>query len=184
MATLPELIQEGLSARGRLKYYVSLLRAAALYAQAPYYPAPTLRAEREASGISDEIFDEIVAGSWTVAKDLISIPGVSVILKHIFEDLQQMLLPLRAAAITHPEMRNRLEIYQHRLDQQIIVAPPCHDDRLTSKEIAGLAQGKANAHDSIQQLALDLQTELIELSGTILPGSFDEVSRRAIRTRS
>jgi hypothetical protein len=47
---LPELINRGLMARDKLKYYVSLLQAAHVYAQSPHHPAPTLRGEREASG--------------------------------------------------------------------------------------------------------------------------------------
>jgi hypothetical protein len=176
LETLPELIHRGLDARDRLKYYVSLLRAADVFAQSPHFPAPTLRAEREASGISDEMFDEIVAGSRTVAQDLVSIPGSSVILKHIFADLQQMLMPLSAAVITHPEMRERLEVYQRRVNQQIAIAPPCFDDRLTSKMIAGLAQGRANGHDSVQLLASDLQRELIQLIGILPPESVEGVS--------
>src|SRR5712671_3267898 len=137
---LPELINRGLGARDRLQYYVSLLEAAQTYAQAPHHPAPTLRAEREASGISDEVLDQIVGGSRTITSELIRIPGAGVIMGHIFGDLRQMLQPLNAAATARPEMRDRLEVYQHRLDQQIADAPPCHDDQLTSAAIDGLAQ--------------------------------------------
>jgi len=173
---LPELISRGLGARDRLKYYVSLLQAAHIYAQAPHHPAPTLRSEREASGISDEMLDQIVAASRTITSDLIRIPGVGVILEHIFGDLRQMLQPLTAAAAVHPELRDRLEIYQRRLDQQIVAAPPCSDDQLTSSAIDGLVLSTKNGHDSVYQLATDLQWELNRLSGIVFPESIDGAS--------
>ena len=84
-----------------------------------------------------------------------------------------MLQPLRAAAAAHPEMRDRLEIYQRRLDQEIAAAPPCEDDKLTSSAIEGLARRTQNGHDSVQQLAMDLQWELNRLSKAMSPESID-----------
>src|SRR5258708_19985504 len=81
---LPELISRGLGARDRLKYYVSLLQAAHIYAQAPHHPAPTLRSEREASGISDEVLDQIVPPTRPITTDLIPIPRAGVILDPTF----------------------------------------------------------------------------------------------------
>src|SRR3979490_1990592 len=137
---LPELINRGLGARDRLQYYVSLLEAAQTYAQAPHHPAPTLRAEREASGISDEVLDQIVGGSRTITSERIRIPGAGWILGHIFGDLRQMMQPLNAAATAHPEMRDRLEVYQHRLDQQICDDAPSASVLSSFPPINGLAQ--------------------------------------------
>jgi hypothetical protein len=170
---LPELINRGLSARDRLRYYVSLLQAAQSYAQVPHPPAPTLRAEREASGIADTMFDEVVGESRTIATGVVRIPGAGIILERIFNDLREMLQPLRAAAAAHPEMHDRLEIYQRRLDQEIAAAPPCEDDKLTSSAIEGLARRTQNGHDSVQQLAMDLQWELNRLSKAVSPESID-----------
>ena len=170
---LPELINRGLGARDRLRYYVSLLQAAQTYAQVPHPPAPTLRAEREASGISDTMFDDVVAESRTIADGVVRIPGAKIILERIFSDLREMLQPLRAAVAAHPEMRDRLEIYQRRLDQEIAAAPPCEDDKLTSSAIEGLARRTQNGHDSVQQLAMDLHWELNRLSKAMSPESID-----------
>ena len=92
------------------------------------------------------------------------------------EGVARMLEPLHAAAAVHPELRNRLEIYQRRLDQQITAAPPCPDDQLTSSAIDGLILRTQNGHDSVYQLAMDLQWELNRLSGTVLPESIDGAS--------
>src|SRR6478672_10001496 len=157
---LPELINRGLVARDRLKYYLALLQSAHLFAQSPNHPAPTLRGEREASGISDPEYDQIVSASRALGDNVIRIPGAGVILENIFGDLRQMLQPLRAAAITQPEMRERFEIYQRRLDHHVAEAPPCHDDQLTAAAIDSLARRTENGRDSVNQLAMDLYWEL------------------------
>src|SRR6267142_5218727 len=84
---LPELINRGLVARDRVKYYVALLQAAETYAGAPHHPAPTLRVEREASGIVDPTFDHIVPSSRSMGEAIVRIPGASIVLEHIFGDL-------------------------------------------------------------------------------------------------
>ena len=170
---LPELINRGLGARDRLTYYVSLLQTAQTYAQAPNNPAPTLRAEREASGIADATLDQTVAASRAIAADVIRIPGAGAILDQIFLDLHERLQPLRAAAATRPEMHDRLEIYERRLSQQFAGAPECADDRLTSGAIDGLVRRTQNGHDSVHQLALDLQWELTRLSKALSPESIN-----------
>ena len=50
---LPELINQGLSATDRLKYYLTLLQTAYGYAASPGGHVPDLHTEREAAGISD-----------------------------------------------------------------------------------------------------------------------------------
>ena len=84
-----------------------------------------------------------------------------------------MLQPLRAVAAAHPEIGDRLEIYQRRLDQQIAVAPPCEDDQLTARAIEGLARRSENGHDSVHQLVMDLQWELNRLNKAMSPESVD-----------
>src|SRR5580765_134133 len=170
---LPELINRGLMARDKLKYYVSLLQAAHVYAQSPHHPAPTLRGEREASGISDAALDLIVPASRSISANVISIPGAHLILEQIFGNLRQMLQPLRAALAARPEMRERFEIYQARVDRQIAGAPPCHDDQLTAAAIEALARRTENGHDSVNQLAMDLQWELNRLNGSVSLESVD-----------
>jgi len=170
---LPELITRGLSARDRVMYYVSLLEAAETFAQTPTNHAPTLRAEREASGIADAQLDQTVAESRATAANLIRIPGACVILDRIFSDVGEMLQPLRAVAAAHPEIASRLEIYQRRLDQQIAVASPCTDDQLTPSAIEGLARRSQNGHDSVHQLVVDLQWELNRLDKAMSPESVD-----------
>src|SRR5262245_64088089 len=70
-------------------------------------------------------------------------------------------------------MRERFEIYQARVDRQIAGAPPCHDDQLTAAAIEALARRTENGHDSVNQLAMDLQWELNRLNGSVILESVD-----------
>ena len=170
---LPELINRGLVARDHVKYYVALLQAAETYAGAPHHPAPTLRVEREASGIADPTFDHIVPASRAISEALVRIPGASIVLEHIFGDLRQMLQPLRTAARMHPELQERFDVYHRRLEQLIAEAPPCPDDQVTISAIEALVRRTQNGRDSVHQLAMDLHWELNRLSGTVSTESID-----------
>jgi hypothetical protein len=59
---LPDLLNRVLAANDRLKYYLTLLQAAKAQAQQPT-AGVDLRVEREAAGIANAAFDEVVIGS-------------------------------------------------------------------------------------------------------------------------
>src|SRR6476659_8458519 len=83
---LPELINQGLAATERLKYYLTLLQTAYGYAGASSGQASDLRAEREAAGISDETLDAVVGNSRMLSPTVVHIPGAAAILERIFAD--------------------------------------------------------------------------------------------------
>src|SRR5262245_13790498 len=92
---LPELITRGLAANDRLKYYLTLLQAAQSHASSPRLPAPNLRIEREASGVTDMSLDHIVEASSDLGTDTLQIPAAGSIVKHLFDELRLMVEPLR-----------------------------------------------------------------------------------------
>jgi hypothetical protein len=98
---LPELINRGLVARDRLKYYLALLQSAHLFAQSPNHPAPNAeRRKREASGFGPGRPDR-PAASHGVAS---SVPAQN----HSREHLRRSATnhqPLRAAA-SQPECKS------------------------------------------------------------------------------
>ena len=72
---LPVLLNDGLAANDRAKYYFTLLQAAATHARHPEAQVSSLRRERLASGVDDETCDQVVAASTLAATDRICIPG-------------------------------------------------------------------------------------------------------------
>jgi hypothetical protein len=179
---LPELINRGLMARDKLKYYVSLLQAAHVYAQSPHHPAPTLRGEREASGNRRRRPGSDCPGEPLDRRQHRLDPGRA---PDSGADLRQS-APDAAAAPRGgggaAGMRERFEIYQARLDQQIAGAPPCHDDQMTAAAIEALARRTENGHDSVNQLAMDLQWELNRLNGSVSLESVDGATTYSLTT--
>jgi hypothetical protein len=170
---LPILVARALAANARLTYYLMLLRTAYAWAIAPDEPARSLRAEREASGVTDSSFDRIVEGSSTIAGHTLHIPQAESIVEHLFEELRLMLPPLEIAGLTHPEVHARVEMYQRRLDDLVAHAPSCHDDQLIVGAVAVLIGLSANGHDTAHQLANDLHGELNRLQSNAVEETID-----------
>jgi hypothetical protein len=164
---LPQLVMRALAANDRLKYYLTLLQAACAYATAPRSPAPSLRVEREASGITDSSLDHIIEGSSTIGVDRLHVPHAGSIIEQLFDELRVMLHPLSVAQRTHPEVRPRVDVYKRRLDALVAHAPMCHDDQLMTRAVAVLTGRRGNGHDTAYQLAMDLHGELNRLLASV-----------------
>jgi hypothetical protein len=164
---LPELINQGLSATDRLKYYLTLLQTAYGYAASPGGHVPDLRTEREAAGISDETLDTVVGNSRMLSPTVVHIPGAAAILDRIFADVRRMLEPVAAAAAMHGELVERSAIYARRLNEQIARAPTATDDQITSSVIETLTRVTSNGHDTINQIVMDLHWELNRLQAMV-----------------
>ncbi len=164
---LPELISRGLAANDRLKYYLALLQLAAAHAASPAQALSNLREEREASGCDDPALDDVVRESRSVT------PGVYVIpcSAHIFElmaiDLLQMLEPLRVAAAADPELHDRFDAYERRVNDRIAHLPRGDDDQVPASALDALTRRTTNGHDSLHQLVMDLHWELNHLYGHV-----------------
>ena len=186
---LPELINEGLAANDRLKYYLTLLQTAYAYAGSPGGQAPDLRNDREAAGVSDEGLDTVVGHSRMLSPTVVHIPGAAAILERIFADVRHMLDPVATAATMHGELAERSAIYARRLNEQIARAPTAADDQMTSNVIETLTRLTSNGHDTINQIVMDLQWELNRLHATVcvevLDGAhiygLNDVDRRLVR---
>jgi hypothetical protein len=186
---LPELINRGLAANDRLRYYMTLLQAAAAHAQAPNLPAANLRDEREASGVEDPFFDEVVRGSRSLTPDLYLIPGASRLFERMVVDLREMLEALPVAATSNSELGARLQAYIHRVDVRVAQTPRCEDDHVPARTVDALTRRADNGHDTMQRLVTDLRWELNRLQAghaiEIIDGArvhgLAEADRRLVR---
>jgi len=170
---LPELITRGLAAHDRLKYYLTLLQTAYTQAQAPTRPAPTLRLQREASGVIDGVLDRTIAGSVDRGDGTVYIPGSCSVVTTVFEDSRRMLQPLLVAGAARSDLRGRTEIYKRRLDDLFAHAPVCADDLMTGTTIRVLTRLSENGHDTMHQLAIDLHWELNRLQASVTTETID-----------
>ena len=170
---VPDLVNRGLAAHDRLKYYLALLEAAAAFAQAPTQKPATLKTEREASGVTNAALDEVVAASRMVGETMVRIPGAASVLRMLFDSVRQMLEPVRSAATWRTDLRERASVYAHRLDQLVAQAPPGGDDQLPMAAVAAITRRSHNGHDTIHQLAMDLHWELNRLHTNVSLESID-----------
>ena len=164
---LPELINRGLGANDRLKYYLTLLQAASDHAHAPGQQVASLRSEREASGVPDAAFDDVVGASRMVTNSTVYIPGVAAIIEHVLGDTRQMVEPIAAAAAWRADLAERAVLYSRRLDEQAARAPACTDDQVPTNTIDAFTKLPSNGHDSLHQLVLDLHWELNRLQASV-----------------
>ncbi len=164
---LPELIARGLAANDRVKYYLTLLQAAQAHAQTAQQPFSNLREQREASGVPDPSLDHVVEASASRGASVSSIPGASVILAQVFDEVRRMLTALQAAGATRPDVRERASLYQHRLDDLAATVPSVPDDQIATGTINALTSLSRNGHDTVHQLIMDLHGELTALQSGI-----------------
>jgi hypothetical protein len=170
---LPPLINRGLAAHDELKYYLRLLHTAGAHAQAPHLTPLSMRAEREASGVSDASLDSIVAASRAVAPGLVHIPGATTILGRVFASVAQMLEAVRTGAVGRADLRDRSERYRTRLDELQAQVGTWHDDQLSTTAIVAMTKRAEQGGDSVYQLAADLRWELDRLRSQVVQESID-----------
>ena len=177
---LPVVITRALAAHERVKYYLTLLQAVHAYATARREPAPNLRAQREASGVSDTSFDHIVEDSSTIGGHVLHVPHAASILERLFDELRLMLQPLAIAGRTQPDVRARFDVYQRRLDDLIAHVPSSHDDQIAIRTLRVLISLSGNGHDTAHHLAVDLHGELNRLQSSVSAETIDSARVYAI----
>jgi hypothetical protein len=176
---LPQLINQGLAANDRLKYYFTLLQTAYAYVRTPGGHVPDLRNEREAAGISDESLDQVVGASQMVSGGSVHIPGAALILDRVLLDVRRMLDPVATSAGMHGELAERSAIYARRLDEQVARVPPCTGDQINGSVLESLTRlhGQRTRHPAPAGHGPALGTE------SAAGHRFDRTTRRRARVR-
>lgn len=163
---LPSLVNLGLSANDRVKYRFTLLQSAQAHAERPDAAASSLRAERIAAGVQDSRFDNVVAESLVVGRGRYRIPSAGDIVRLAYEDVEEMLEPLKAAEL--PEA----ESFARRL--QALTRPLAGDDVLALDELHAITSGNRESGDSLHLLVMDMHHALnalqVKLAGETIDG--------------
>ncbi|HEY4359565.1 MAG TPA: hypothetical protein VGN17_01285 [Bryobacteraceae bacterium] len=139
-------VNAALAANDRLKYLFSLLQMAAAHADHPDQPAPALRRERLACGVTDASFDEIVATSRREG-DCYRLTNWAKMREQITQDMRVMAAPAG-------------EKFAQRLDLLLADLPPAEDDQLRADAIAHITKAGRAKVDSLHQLVMDLHKVL------------------------
>ena len=168
---LPELVNRGLAANDRLKYYLTLLQAVVAQAAQPQQPAATLRAEREASGVPQVEFDELVGRSRRQADGLVSAAGIGQLRTLLLADLETMLKPVEAERLE--SRTGPAEAYRERFEALRSRLPPWDRELLDPQDVTAMCDAGDGAHDTVHQLVMDLHRELNRLQASVASESID-----------
>ncbi len=164
---LPALLATALVANDRAKYVLTLLQMAASQAESPQVPAPSMRAEREACGITETGFDRAIALAEYDNSGNYHIPGAKRLIAALDEALAAMIAPLGVAAKESAEAASLAARFKDRLDKLIQARPPIADDVLSGETIASMTSGSPKAGDGFHVLVMDLHKEINRLQGVI-----------------
>jgi uncharacterized protein Yka (UPF0111/DUF47 family) len=164
---LPALLNAGLAANDRAKYYFTLLQAAAARARHPDAPFSNLRRERLASGVDDESWDETVAGSTLGHADAVCIPGAARLIAALVADVEAMLAPIGARA--EGDLQRRFASLRD-------ATPAAADDVLDPAAISAMTSGSRERGDSLHLVVMDAHKALNALQGEIASESIDGAS--------
>ncbi len=155
---LPMLLADALAANDRLKLRLTLLQEAAARVRDPGYRLRDFRGEREASGLADPQYDQLVAGARALSDGQLLAPGAKSLIAGIAPDLQAMLAPLKAAGT---EDSRPLE---ERLKALVARLPEARDDQLALSDLQALTSARRDGPDSAHLLVMDAHRAINRLS--------------------
>ena len=172
---LPDLINRGLAANDRIKYFLTLLQSARDHAEHPERAAPSLQAEREASRVDDVSFDAVIAGSSRDGEQRLHIPGATRLHTLIADDIRRMLEPLKAGWGSAPDAGEPgpYQTLSQRFDRLLDSLSPPEADRVSPAYVDALTRATREAGDGVHALLMDLHRELNRLQARIASESVD-----------
>ncbi len=176
---LPRLINRALSANDRVKYFFTLFQNARQHADAPGTDVPSLREEREASGVEDATLDAVVTASVREGSTL-HIPEAARVHAAILQGIAEMLEPLKVAGSGDAARSVVHNALRQRLDNLTALAPSFDDDLISADYIDALTRGRGDERDGLHVLVMDLHRELNQLQRDIATESIEGAAVYAI----
>ena len=158
---LPAAVGRSLAANDRVKYCFSLLQIAEQNALHPAADPPSLRADREASGIEDASLDAVASGS-RLTDDGLVVPHAQRIERMIVDGIEEMVAPLAMPAAS-ANGSGAAPIYGDRLRTLLAALPRVEGDRVPLDYVAAVTRSSEGAGDSLHRLVMDLHRELNQL---------------------
>lgn len=168
---LPGLVQSGLAANDRVKYFFTLLQLAGEQCERPAQNPPDLQREREASGVDGVEFDGVIAASRGLPGGRCRIPGAATLLARILDCLKQMLAPVELAQALGLE--GGADEYRKRLAAVSRLMRGARKDLVPAALIAALTSGERKRGDTAHLLVMDLHKALNRLQADLSRESVD-----------
>jgi uncharacterized protein Yka (UPF0111/DUF47 family) len=158
---LPGLVNDGLVANDRVKYYFTLLQAARSRAEHPERDFSDLRSEREAAGVDNNFLDNAVSGTSKLEPGKYSVPFAGEVFSSIRACMEDMLRPVEAKG------SDAAAGYRDRLAKLLEAFPSSTEETVTEEFLSILTSGDRGAGDSLHILVMDLHRELNAIQGQL-----------------
>jgi uncharacterized protein Yka (UPF0111/DUF47 family) len=168
---LPDLVQSGLAANDRVKYFFTLLQLAKEQCEQPVANPPDLQREREASGVPDTDLDGVIAASRGLPGGRCRIPGAAALLARIGTCLAEMLAPVELAQ--QLGMESGADEYRKRVASVAKLIRGVRKDLAPAALISALISGERKHGDTAHRLVMDLHKALNRLQGELSRESVD-----------
>ena len=172
---LPSLVNRGLEANARAKYFLSLLQAARAHAEEATAGTPvspglsSLREERIASGVIDARFDAVVEASSQEGPNRFVIPGAGRIHRQLVDAIAEMVSPLDLAdGLVQGGSRFRTRLHALTTD-----APDLSTDWVEGTYVDRITSARPESGDSLHLLVMDAHRALNALQAQIASDSVD-----------
>jgi uncharacterized protein Yka (UPF0111/DUF47 family) len=158
---LPVLVNNALAANDRIKYFFTLLQTAQSRAKNPQREFPSLREERDTSGIDNPDFDRVVPDSSEISPGLYRIPHSEEIFSEIKKCMNEMSLPVVSGG------RGDDEAFKNRLMSLLGNIPRHEGEIVKDSTIQVITSGNPEEGDSLHLLVMDLHRALNRLQGQL-----------------
>ena len=168
---LPGLLQAGLAANDRVKYFFTLLQFAQEQCERPAPNPPDLQREREACGVAAAELDGVIAASRGLSGGRCRIPGVAGLLASVLACLNEMLAPVELAQ--ELGLESGAGEYRKRLTAVTRLARGARKDIAPATLISALTSGERKRGDTAHLLVMDLHKALNRLQGELSRESVD-----------
>ena len=166
---LPQLVNSGLMANNRVKYYFTLLQTARSRADQPTQDARNLQSERRAAEVDEPDLDSVVANTTKGETGDYRIPFSTEIFSGIQAGMEEMLRPIQAKG--GPAAKP----YKSRLSHLLKELPTSGDVPVTGALIKHITSGDRKGDDTLHILVMDLHKTLnamqAELATEVIDGA-------------
>lgn len=170
---LPDAVNRALAANERAKYGLTLFQTARTAAENPAATISTLRMERQALGVGDAAFDDVVPGSRKAAGGRYDVPHAGRLHRLIVDAIEEMIAPFRIAAATGAWTGTPPADYETRVAALGTIVPPPDDGQVTAIAIDAMTRAARGGGDSLHLVVMDLHRDLNRLQGRIAQESIE-----------
>lgn len=170
---LPDYINRALAANERAKYGLTLFQTARAAADNPGAGVSELRLERQALGVADATFDEVVPKSRHAGGGRYDIPHAVRLRALIVDAIEEMITPFRIAVTAGAWTGGSPDDYLARVASLLAGSPSLADGLVPGADIDAMTRADRARGDSLHLVVMDVHKALTRLQARIAQESIE-----------